>query len=331
MVNDDGCTDNHHGAGKATDVRQALPARRVGFAGVPSLSKLCSGGCFIQMFIMSQAIDIYVLVEQALLCCPPQEKVKRVQALYQSWKTGQMKRDEKAPLYKLMDAGRPELPVLVHPSKVPRRSLSSNEGHAAMVHAIAHIEFNAINLALDAAWRFRDMPDDFVSDWLRVAYEEAYHFGLVEARLHELGYQYGDFLAHDGLWTMTHKTDHDPMVRMALVPRVLEARGLDATPGIQKKLAGKGDHSTCAILDIILRDEIGHVKVGNYWFTWLCDQRGIDPLVTFRQLLTEYDLNQYRGPYNRLARYEAGFTEYELKMLEDFAVERDKDKVDVKC
>ncbi|XLM22000.1 ferritin-like domain-containing protein, partial [Chromobacterium piscinae] len=136
----------------------------------------------------------------------------------------------------------------------------------ALLHAIAHIEFNAVNLALDAAWRFRDMPDGFVDDWLRVAAEEAGHFRLLQGRLAELGFSYGDFPAHDGLWTMCRKTDHDAMIRMALVPRVLEARGLDVTPGIQRRLAGIGDHASVAVLDIILRDEIGHVQIGNRWF-----------------------------------------------------------------
>lgn len=157
-----------------------------------------------------------------------------------------------------------------------------------MMHAIAHIEFNAINLALDAVQRFEGMPEQFYADWLRIADEEAYHFELIRAHMRQLGADYGDHNAHSGLWEMCEKTAHDVLIRMALVPRVLEARGLDVTPGIQKKLTQVGDHNAVSLLDIILRDEIGHVEIGNRWFRHCCKARGLKTDETFFKLLDEY-------------------------------------------
>jgi uncharacterized ferritin-like protein (DUF455 family) len=177
--------------------------------------------------------------------------------------------------------------VLIAHTQVPRRSVHTLEGRAALVHAICHIEFNAINLALDAIWRFAGLPEAYYRDWLRVAVEEARHFGLLHAHLQTLGHRYGDFAAHDGLWSMCERTQGDVTARMALVPRTLEARGLDATPPIQQKLRAVGTPdalAACAILDIILRDEIGHVAIGNHWYRWLCEQQDLEPLAHYAQL-----------------------------------------------
>src|SRR6478752_7567266 len=188
--------------------------------------------------------------------------------------------------------GRPARPELIHPAKVPRRSPTKPEGLAALLHAIAHIEFNAINLALDAAWRFDGMPPGFYEDWLRVAAEEALHFSLLREHLSSLGYAYGDFAAHDNLWTMCEKTADDVVARMALVPRTLEARGLDATPLIQDKLRRVGTPAAqraVEILDVILTDEVGHVAIGNYWYRWLCAREGLDPVTHYEVLARRYD------------------------------------------
>jgi uncharacterized ferritin-like protein (DUF455 family) len=211
--------------------------------------------------------------------------------------------------------GRPSRPALVPPSKVPQRSPFTTEGRAALLHAVAHIEFNAINLALDAVWRFPGLPDDFYRDWLRVASEEALHFTLLAEHLHTLGHAYGDFDAHDGLWAMTQRTAGDVTARMALVPRTLEARGLDATPPMQARLARAGDARAVAILDVILRDEIGHVAVGNHWYRWLCERDGLDPIVHFAQLCASYGAPRLRPPFNLDARRAAGFDEAELAAL----------------
>eukprot|EP01035_Chromulina_nebulosa_P039708 gene39708-53688_t len=190
--------------------------------------------------------------------------------------------------------GRPALPRLVPVDQVPRRSPFTVEGRAALLHAVTHIEFNAINLALDAVWRFAGMPQAYYRDWLNVAAEEALHFTLLHDHLATLGHRYGDFDAHDGLWSMTERTKDDITARMALVPRTLEARGLDATPPMQAKLRKAGDLQAVAILDIILRDEIGHVAVGNRWYRWLCERDGLDPLDTWEALARRHEAPRLR-------------------------------------
>jgi uncharacterized ferritin-like protein (DUF455 family) len=212
--------------------------------------------------------------------------------------------------------GRPALPRLVQPAEVPKRSPFTAEGRAALLHAVAHIEFNAINLALDAVWRFPGLPADFYRDWLRVAAEEAHHFTLLAGHLATLGHAYGDFEAHDGLWAMTEKTAGDLTARMALVPRTLEARGLDATPPMQKRLAQAGDHAAVAILDIILRDEVGHVHIGNRWYAWCCAQQGLDPVAHYAVLTERYQAPRLKPPFNLAARRAAGFSDAELALLQ---------------
>lgn len=212
--------------------------------------------------------------------------------------------------------GRPARPVMVSPREVERRSMRTVDGRAAMIHALAHIEFNAINLALDAIWRFAGMPVAYYADWLNVAAEEALHFSLLREHMARLGFAYGDFNAHNSLWDMVEKTTDDVLARMALVPRTMEARGLDASPQMRAKLAQAGDPEAAAILDIILRDEIGHVAVGNHWFNWLCEQRGLEPLATYAALARQYKAPTPRGPFNFAARLAAGFTPQELAALE---------------
>ena len=214
--------------------------------------------------------------------------------------------------------GCPDRPELCSHLNIPKRSPFTPEGLAALLHAVTHIEFNAINLALDAIWRFADMPDAYYLDWLKVAAEEAQHFSLLRAHLQSMGYDYGDFPAHTGLWDMTAKTSDDVMARMALVPRTLEARGLDATPPMQAKLRKVGTPQALKavdILDIILRDEIGHVAIGNHWYRYLCAQRGLDPLATYALLARQYGAPRIKGPLNLDARRKAGFEEAELTLL----------------
>lgn len=212
--------------------------------------------------------------------------------------------------------GRPDKPELVSPRDLPRRRNNQQTGHTTLIHAICHIEFNAINLGLDAIARFTDMPEDFYRDWLQVADEEAKHFSMLSAHLQQAGYAYGDFPAHDGLWEMARKTHHDPLIRMALVPRVLEARGLDVTPGMMNKLRASGDLAAVEILEVILREEIGHVAIGTRWFNYLCEQRGLEPTSTFTTLLKTYFNGELRGPFHIEARKKAGFTDAELEWLE---------------
>lgn len=211
--------------------------------------------------------------------------------------------------------GLPAKPVLVGPLDLPKRSMRTTEGRAALIHALAHIEFNAINLALDAIWRFANMPENYYRDWLKVAAEEAYHFSLLNAHLQTLGFEYGSFAGHNSLWEMVDRTKDDVLARMALVPRTMEARGLDASPSLRSKLMQVGDSDAADILTIILRDEIGHVAIGNHWFNWLCQQRKLDPIVTFESLRQQYSAPKLRPPFNLEARRQAGFSEAELALL----------------
>jgi uncharacterized ferritin-like protein (DUF455 family) len=213
--------------------------------------------------------------------------------------------------------GRPARPALVHPGQLKPRAVGTTEGRATLIHALAHIEANAVNLALDIIWRFEGMPERFYRDWLQVAREEALHFQLLRDHLRTLGYSYGDFPAHDGLWEMAEKTKHDLMARLALVPRTLEARGLDVTPAIRTKLISVGDRSGAAILDIILRDEIGHVAIGNHWYRHLCALEKLDHIATYAFLAHTYGAKPLKGPFNLEARRAAGFDETELSLLRD--------------
>lgn len=212
--------------------------------------------------------------------------------------------------------GRPPRPLLVDPARLPRRSAFTRDGRAALLHAVAHIEFNALNLALDAVWRFAGLPETFYRDWACVAAEEALHFCLVRDHLRTLGHAYGDFDAHDGLWAMAERTQHDVLARMALVPRTLEARGLDVTPPMQQQLARAGDEAAVRILDVILRDEIGHVAIGNRWYRWACEARGLEALAHAERLAAEYKAPRARAPFNLEARRAAGFDEAELGRLQ---------------
>jgi uncharacterized ferritin-like protein (DUF455 family) len=211
--------------------------------------------------------------------------------------------------------GRPARPRLVEPKDVPRRTPFTPAGRAALLHAVAHIEFNAINLALDAIWRFPGLPPAYYRDWLTVATEEAQHFTLLADHLATLACAYGEHDAHDGLWTMCERTAHDVTARMALVPRTLEARGLDATPPMQARLAQAGDEAAVRILGVILRDEVGHVAIGNRWYRWLCARDGLDPVAHYALLATRHGAPVPKGPFNLGARAAAGFTPDELAAL----------------
>lgn len=248
--------------------------------------------------------------------CNAARKAAGVRLLAQAWLSGQVELDSLAALSATQAIpGRPEKPELVAPRLVKRRSMITPEGRAILIHALAHIEFNAINLALDAIWRFADMPAAYYADWLQVAGEEALHFSLLAEHLQGQGYTYGDFPAHNSLWEMADKTRHDVLARIALVPRTMEARGLDVVPSLRDKLAQAGDMVAAAIMDVILRDEIGHVAIGNRWYGWLCEQRNLEPIATYAQLASEYAAPVLRGPFNLAARRAAGFSDLELVAL----------------
>ena len=260
--------------------------------------------------------DLRATALQCLIETDPAAKVAAVAAMAAASAAGTLELDPAAGLDAAGAAvpGRPARPELVAPRLVGRRSMVTVEGRAMLVHSLAHIEFNAVNLALDALWRFAGMPPQYYLDWLRVAKEEAYHYSLLSAHLQALGSEYGAYTAHASLWEMVEKTSGDVLARMALVPRTLEARGLDAIPPLRAKLAQAGDAAAAAILDIILRDEIWHVEIGNRWYGYMCAQRGLDPIATYAELVVRYKAS-VRGPFNMEARRLAGFSNEELQAL----------------
>ena len=255
---------------------------------------------------------------RCIMADEPTEKVALTKTIARAWKNGELNLNASdSPIETILKPGQPANLCLVSPKEVPRRKTLSNEkGQVALLHALAHIEFNAINLAWDVVYRFRDLPKAFYDDWVKIADEEASHFLLLHEQLEKLAYKYGDLPAHNGLWEMAVKTADDVLVRMALVPRVLEARGLDATPPIIAKLqAQKGLQHLAEILEIILRDEIGHVATGSRWFIHECEKRDLEPETTFQRLVAQYFTGQIKPPFNRKARLAAGFSEAELETL----------------
>lgn len=264
--------------------------------------------------------NLFDAAARCLGCADVARKLELTRATAQAILAGELRTDAGArPPSPIGEPGRPERPRLVSPRDLAQRGLGSAGGRAALVHAVAHIEFNAINLAWDAVYRFRGMPDDYYRDWARVADDEARHHALLAARLAELGHRYGDFDAHDGLWDMAVRTADSCLARMALVPRVLEARGLDVTPGMIARLRAVGDEATAAILEVILREEVAHVAAGSRWYAWCCEREGLDPQAMFRRLLDEHMRGSLRGPFNVEARLRAGFTPAELAGLDDLA------------
>jgi uncharacterized ferritin-like protein (DUF455 family) len=259
---------------------------------------------------------LFARARECLQLCDPVAKVQATAAAARDFAAGKLNLVDDGQPDPIGAAGRPDKPSLVAPRNLPQRGLGTPQGRAALIHAVAHIEFNAINLAWDAVHRFRGMPLEYYADWISVAADEARHFSLLDARLHELGHAYGDFDAHDGLWEMAVKTSTSCLARMALVPRVLEARGLDVTPGMIARVRCVGDTATVAILELILHEEVAHVAAGSRWFAWCCAAAGCEPETTFVALIAEHARGSVKGPLNIPARLAAGFSAAELKRLE---------------
>lgn len=278
---------------------------------------------------------VYAASLNALQQCDPITKAHDTIQLYKAWQglspaertsvcleTDAARTVPESPeVISLSAPGRPDKPSLVNPRTLPKRGLGSIEGRVGLLHSLAHIEFNAINLALDAVYRFRGLPEDYVEDWLRVAGDEGQHFLLLVDRLSDFDAHYGDLDAHDGLWDMSRRTEHDVLVRMALVPRILEARGLDVAPPMIKKLILNGDEASAVILQRIYTDEITHVAVGNRWFRYVCEQRNLDGCVVFKDLLKGRASGYLKSPYNDSARMEAGFTPEEMVVIREMETE----------
>ncbi len=240
----------------------------------------------------------------------PQDKVQLTYDFARSWRAGEITDigDARPP----NRPARPQKPELLAPGAMPKRSAGGGKRRINLIHAIAHIELNAIDLAWDAVARFAPLntqgvlPKAFFDDWVHVADDEARHFELLEKRLHELGSAYGDLPAHDGLWEAAENTADDILARMALAPMLLEARGLDTTPGTVEKLRANNDHTTADIMDIIAREEIDHVAAGVRWFEYVCAKRSLEPVSTFKDFVASRFKGRIKGPFNTAARGRAG-------------------------
>lgn len=266
-------------------------------------------------------INLFEIAESCLYTPSVEAKLEVTERARQIFREEGFSLDDRQPPKPASDVRFPEQPKLVDPRHLPRRKLTTVDGKIAFLHAVAHIEFTAIQLAWDMVYRFRGMPAAFYDDWLEVAIEEAFHFSLVRERLKHFGADYGQFPAHRGLWELAEDTAHDVKARLALVPRVMEARGLDVTPAMIAKLDAVGDEATADILRIILRDEVGHVARGTRWFRYVCGEQGIDPMTEYFDLVKRHLRGAVRGPFNREARRAAGFSESELERLEEMAIE----------
>jgi len=235
-------------------------------------------------------------------------KAQRARAVAADWRSGTI--EEIGEALPPQRPARPPRPELKRPGEVPKRKINrGTAGRGALLHALAHIELNAIDLAVDIVARFAgaDLPRGFFDDWLKVADEEGKHFLLLAGRLDDLGLAYGDLPAHDGLWQAAEETAHDLLARLAVVPLVLEARGLDVTPAMIAKLKQVDDHESAAVLQTIYEEEVGHVAIGKRWFDHVCRQRGLAPRPTWQSLVRRHFKGQLKPPFNDAARDAAGF------------------------
>lgn len=259
--------------------------------------------------------NAFLLASESLAECRLEKKLELSRLNAEKILSGKVQIKPLAKESTIIPPGKPEKPVLISPKKVPKRNIKTMEGRAAMIHSFAHIEFNAINLAWDLMFRFQDMPDEFYSDWARVALEETKHFMLLRKRLQGMNYDYGDFPAHNGLWKIAEDTAHDILLRLAVVPRILEARGLDVTPDIINRFQEIDDDETVSILILILKEEIGHVQVGTRWYRYICEKYKKDPDSTFRKIIDEYAPSNKTKKINKDARLSAGFSQSELDYI----------------
>lgn len=260
-------------------------------------------------------MDFQLLAVEALLQRDPELKCELIMKLHASLQSAQFISSLIAESGSVDTPGVPEKPELVHPRKLKRRGTGTETGRVTLLHAIAHIEFNAMNLALDAAARFAGLPEQYYRDWIEVAADEARHYQLLSDRLADFNACYGDFPAHQGLWDMALRTAHDPLDRMAMVPRVLEARGLDVTPAMVKQFERVGDAQTAQILELILKEEVAHVEAGTRWFRYLCERQGQEPDAAWFDRVTHYMGTDIRCPINFIDRDKAGFRKTELDWL----------------
>lgn len=260
------------------------------------------------------------LFEYAEACLHSANIDKKPALTHQAWQTlvyGELSLNSDRPVLPIDRVIFPDKPILLAPRYMPKRKLNTPEGVCAFFHAIAHVEFVAIYLAWDIVYRFRGMPVQFYQDWLRIADEEAQHFELIRIRLQTMQLDYGDLPAHSGLWDHARDTTDDLLARLAMVPRCMEARGLDVTPAIITRFRQLGDDASVALLNRILTDEVGHVERGSYWFKFVCEQQVFEAEAKYRQIIGQYYRGgKPKGPFNREMRIIAGFSNAELDWLE---------------
>ncbi len=259
--------------------------------------------------------NLYEQAKACFLLASPDEKLAKTLDWVSDWKSDKLEwKIGSEPLH-LNQPGRLNKPEIVAQRDLPRRRLGSVEGKASMIHALAHIELTAVNLSLDAVYRYRDMPKEYYDDWIFAAAEEATHFFALRDQLRTLGFEYGDFPAHEELWHMAINTEHDLMHRMGVVHRIFEARALDVVPLTIKKFENVGDKPMIDVLNMIANDEIGHVSAATRWFHYRCKQEKLEPDSTFLKLAKQYLHAPLKKPINADLRRQAGFSENEIKRL----------------
>ena len=259
----------------------------------------------------SQFSSLAEAAQQIVRAPSPEEKMRLAKLAGSAWRKRNLSRGARASVRALPERpGRPEKPILLAPRDMPKRSASGERGRFALIHSLAHIELNAIDLTWDLIARFFDapLPGSFLDDWVHVGLDEARHFGLLQNRLVKLGGKYGDLPAHDGLWEAAQETGHCLRARLAVVPLVLEARGLDVTPSMMVKAKSAGDHETAQILSTIYHDEKRHVAYGAKWFRYVCEREGVAPEPEFQHLVRKHFKGALKPPFNDKARSEAGLT-----------------------
>jgi uncharacterized ferritin-like protein (DUF455 family) len=237
----------------------------------------------------------------------PLNKVKAARAAARDWRLGRL--EHRFDLAMPDRPARPDAPELLPPNRMPKRKSGSERGRIALIHALTHIEFVAIDLAFDMVGRFGGaFPRGFTDDWMQVGADEAMHFALLDRRLKQLGSHYGALPAHDGLWDAAAETAHDVIARLAVVPMMLEARGLDVTPGMIGRFTAVGDDATARILTRILNDEVNHVRAGRIWFESACISQSFVPETTWQMLVRRHYRGALKPPFNDSARDSAGLT-----------------------
>jgi uncharacterized ferritin-like protein (DUF455 family) len=260
--------------------------------------------------------NIFTIAAQCLHQTDITQKIETTHHAKQLFEKNQLSFESSAPVLPITETKFPTKPELLRPRDMPRRRLNSPIGIRAFFHALAHIEFIAIYLAWDILYRFRGMPDQFYQDWLHIADEEAQHFTLIKNHLADMGVDYGDLPAHQGLWEHSEDTADNLLARLAIIPRCMEARGLDITPKMIEKFKAQDDDKAVTLLTRILNDEVGHVKIGSYWFKKLCDQQGFNHEEKYKELITQFYQGKPKGPFNRKLRIIAGFSSAEIDWLE---------------